>query len=199
VQGSTVRLHIADREQMLEDALPAVGLAAKGLERMKKVMSRSGPASKRPEGFAQLARTYVEDETAWLDTMVRLIKQKRFAELDYENLTEFLESMAKRDRREVKSRLVSLMAHLLKWQFQPRRRSRSWHVTILNQRSELQDDLTSKTLRNHAQEVLPEAYQRAVRQAAVETGLAEDRLPAHCPFSLDFLLSDEFSESEALE
>jgi len=129
--------------------------------------------------------------------MVGLINDKRFADLDYENLAEYLESMARRDRREVKSRLVSLLAHLLKWQFQPRRRSRSWHLTVLNQRRELRDDFDSSgTLRNYAREILADAYTAAIQDALVDTGLAEDRFPATCPFTLEFLLGDQLPEEE---
>ncbi|MGZ3390191.1 MAG: DUF29 family protein, partial [Isosphaeraceae bacterium] len=62
---------------------------------------------------------YNKDETAWLDVMARLIAERRFGELDYEHLHEFLTDMARRDRREVLSRLKRLLLHLLKWEHQP--------------------------------------------------------------------------------
>ena len=40
--------------------------------------------------------------------MARLIAERRFGELDYEHLHEFLTDMARRDRREVLSRLKTL-------------------------------------------------------------------------------------------
>src|SRR5438552_1020147 len=86
-----------------------------------------------------LARLYETDETAWLEQMSRMIKERRFSRLDYKNLGEFLLDMARRDRREVSSRLRTLLAHLLKWEHQPRKRSRSWRSTIRDQRHELQD------------------------------------------------------------
>jgi hypothetical protein len=136
----------------------------------------------------KLSRLYTADETAWLEKSAGLIGEGRYDELDYKHLEEFLWDMAKRDKREVTSRLTMLLMHLLKWDYQPRKRSRSWQVTILTQRDELEDALASKTLTNHAQEVLPGAYAKALRRAAVETGLSEDKFPRECPYSLEEVL-----------
>src|SRR5947208_1378077 len=97
-----------------------------------------------------LAALYAEDETAWLEAMAALIRRRDLAALDLDNLSEYLTDMARRDRREVKSRLVALLSHLLKWQFQPEKRSRSWRTTVLNQRQELADLASRGVLRAHA-------------------------------------------------
>lgn len=137
------------------------------------------------------ASLYETDETAWLEKMSLLIKERRYEKLDYKHLSEYLSDMAKRDRREVFSRLKTLLVHLLKWNYQPRKRSRSWEVTILNQRYELAYELESKTLRNHALEVLSKAYAQAVKLAAKETGLSDEVFPEECPYTLDEILSEE--------
>ena len=139
----------------------------------------------------KLASLYEKDETAWLEQMSKLIAERRYEELDYKHLSEYLLDMAKRDRREVFSRLTTLLIHLLKWDYQPRKRSRSWEITMITQRYDLRDELESKTLRNHALEVLPEAYARAVKLAAKETGLSPERFPLQCPYTLDEVLSEE--------
>ncbi|MBY0524814.1 MAG: DUF29 domain-containing protein [Gemmataceae bacterium] len=143
----------------------------------------------------KLSQLFEADETAWLEQMSGLIKERQFSKLDYKNLQEYLFDMAQRDRREVMSRLTVLLTHLLKWDFQPRKRSRSWQATIAEQQHELQDELESKTLRNHALEILPKAYERAVKRAAIETGLAVRRFPPECPYSLDDVLTSERSLS----
>jgi len=137
-----------------------------------------------------LPRLYEADETAWLETMVQLIGDGRLSELDYPHLREYLEDMARRDRREVLSRLSLLLAHRLKWDHQSKRRSRSWRTTIEVQRQELAELLESGTLRNHALQSLPKAFANAIRQVVAETGLAESKLPAECPYSLDQLLQE---------
>lgn len=135
-----------------------------------------------------LAELFEQDETAWLEAMSRLIVDGRFEELDYPHLNEFLCDMARRDKREVLSRLTSLLVHLLKWEHQPDQRTASWAATIANQRDELADLLESKTLLNHAAETLAKAYGRAVKQAALETGLLETAFPTDCAYSLDSIL-----------
>jgi hypothetical protein len=137
-----------------------------------------------------LAQLYHDDETAWLEEMARLVAERRFQDLDAEHLGEFLSDMARRDKREVLSRLTTLLVHLLKWDHQPEQRSNSWRATIAAQRNELHDLLESGTLRNHAAEVIGKAYERAVRQASLESGLAETSFPPECPFSLDAVLGN---------
>src|SRR5262245_11736870 len=80
---------------------------------------------------------YEQDETAWLEAMARLAAQRRVQEMDLAHLSEYLTDMARRDRREVFSRLVTLLTHLLKWEHQPEGRSGSWRGTIREQRREL--------------------------------------------------------------
>lgn len=138
-----------------------------------------------------LSLLYEQDETAWLEVMADLVAQRRHAELDYLHLSEYLSDMAKRDLREVFSRLVILMSHLLKWQYQPDKRSGSWRGTIREQRRELNQLLESETLRNHAQLVLLDAYAEARKQTSDETELSLETFPQECPWELDELLSEE--------
>jgi len=133
---------------------------------------------------------YQRDETAWADQTAALVAERRWDEIDADNLSEFLRDMARRDRREVHSRLASLLTHLLKWEFQPDRRSNSWQATIALQRKELGLLLESGTLRNHADEIFDEAYRWAVNQAAVETGLAESTFPAKSPWAIEAALGE---------
>lgn len=134
---------------------------------------------------------YEQDETAWLEQTAGLVAQRRFGEIDHEHLSEYLADMARRDRREVLSRLTVLLTHLLKWERQPEQRAGSWQATILHQRQELRDLLESRTLENYAREVLARAYERAVKQAALETGAEESAFPAACPWPLEEVVPEE--------
>jgi hypothetical protein len=137
-----------------------------------------------------LKSLYDQDETAWLEIMAALAASGQYAEMDYQHLSEFLTDMAKRDRREVVSRLTTLLMHLLKWEHQPTRRSGSWRATIMEQRQELRQLLESGTLRNHAKAVLADAYENARRRAAAETELDLQVFPIENPRGLDELLVD---------
>ena len=101
-----------------------------------------------------LSSLFEQDETAWLEAMSALAASGCYTEMDYQHLSEYLADMAKRDRREVFSRLVVLLSHLLKWEHQPERRCGSWKGTMREQRRELRQLLESGTLRKHAAAVL---------------------------------------------
>lgn len=136
------------------------------------------------------ATLYEADETAWLEATADLVRQGRFDEIERETLAKYLTDMAKRDRREVFSRLVVLLSHLLKWKYQPDQRSRSWRGTVLEQQRELRQLLESGTLRNHALAVFADASADARKQAAAETGLARTAFPQECGWDLDSALAD---------
>ena len=130
------------------------------------------------------------DETAWLEATADLLRHGQLDAVDLDTLAEYLTDMARRDRREVFSRLVVLLAHLLKWEYQPDRRAGSWLATILEQQRELRQLLDSGTLRNHATAVFADAYADARKQAAAETGLIRGAFPEECPWDLEGALAD---------
>jgi uncharacterized protein DUF29 len=143
--------------------------------------------------MARNAAPYDEDFYAWSVEQARLLRAGEFAQLDIENIAEELESMGRSDRREIDSRLVVLLAHLLKWQVQVGFRSRSWSATIREQRDRIEDLLSeSPSLRSSLGLVRPALYARARRVAADETGLAETAFPADCPFTADQVSAAEF-------
>jgi len=115
------------------------------------------------------ATLYEVDETAWLEATADLIRSGRLSEVELNTLAEYLTDMAKRDRREVCSRLVVLLAHLLKWEYQPDHRSGPWRGTIPEQQRELRQLLESGVLRNHATAVFADAYADARKSVVVET------------------------------
>lgn len=141
-----------------------------------------------------LPELYTEDETAWREAMADLIAAGDYSALDYANLRELLSDMSISDRREVDSRLLVLLMHVLKWEHQPDHRSRSWRRSILGQQMSLSQVATRGVLRKHALAVVPELYPDAVRLAASETGLFPPDFPATCPYTLDELLAFDPSE-----
>ena len=118
------------------------------------------------------------------------IRAGKYKDLDYLHLGEYLSDMAKRDRREVYSRLAILLSHLLKWEHQADMQTGSWHATISHQRLELRLLLDSKTLKNHARNVLADAYADARKLAADETEMKLSKFPKECPWDVDDLLTD---------
>ena len=137
---------------------------------------------------------YERDETAWLEAMSELIGAGDFHELDYPHLKEYLEDMARRDRRKVESRLAILIAHLLKWTCQPEMRTPSWRGTIIVQRYKLTKLLESGSIRQHAQAVVAQSFADGLKLAIEQTRLSADRFPPECPWTLDELLTMELAD-----
>lgn len=136
---------------------------------------------------------YDQDFNLWIEQTVDLLKARRFDQLDIENLIDELESMSKRDRREIVSRLKVLLLHLLKWRYQPGQRSNSWRSSIWNNREEISQILKdSPSLRNYPSTVMAKAYASARQGAAIETGLALETFPDISPFTVDEILDPDF-------
>lgn len=77
---------------------------------------------------------YQQDVIAWSNEQANLLRAKRFELLDIEHLAEEIEDVGKSEQREFEHRMALLLAHLLKWQYQPARRGSSWQRTIKDQR-----------------------------------------------------------------
>jgi len=136
---------------------------------------------------------YEQDFYAWLMHNVALIRAGKLAEIDAENVAEELEGMAKRDRRQLINRLAVLLMHLLKWQFQPGKRSRSWELTIEEQRKQVEQLLKdSPSLKYQLDERVAEAYDLAIVKAEKETGFLRKTFPVMCPYTLDQALDNSF-------
>jgi hypothetical protein len=119
-----------------------------------------------------------EDFYGWTQETIEKLRQGRLKEVNVDELIEELEEMASSDRNEVENRLVVLLTYLLKWQYQPKRRSRSWRLTIKEQRQRITRRLRkSPSLKPTLTETLQEVYPSAVTVAARETGLDEDIFP----------------------
>jgi len=152
-------------------------------------------SQQQPDADCALADLYTADETAWLERMAGLIASDRWDELDFPHLAEYLSDMARRDKREVESRLLVLMRHALKWEFQPERHTPSWRLSIVNGQHEIKKDAASGVLRPHALEQFATLYPQAVKEAGIETGLSEDAFPPDPPWDLDGLLTFEAAET----
>lgn len=142
---------------------------------------------------AALHTRYEDDFYLWTQEQAALLLQRRFDELDEPNLIDEIESMGSEKRRALQSSYRVLIIHLLKWGRQPARRSRSWTLTINRERENIEDvEEESPSLAKMAADLIPRAYQRARREASIETGIPEKAFPPDCPFTLAQLRDDEF-------
>ncbi len=136
---------------------------------------------------------YESDFVVWIDKQVELLRAKKFDQLDLENLIEEMDSMGKSLRRELGSRLSVLLQHLLKCQFQPHMKSKSWVSTIHEQRTQIIDLLEQNpSLRREVEQRAARAYHAAIQGASLETGLPESDFPSENPYSGKQLLDTRF-------
>jgi len=82
--------------------------------------------------------TYSTDFNLWIDQTAQLLREQRWQELDLEHLIEEIEDLGKSERRGIASQLTRLLLHLLKWQYQPQRRSDSWLDLIADARTQIE-------------------------------------------------------------
>jgi hypothetical protein len=109
--------------------------------------------------MSALSELYKTDFHAWTLKAAELIRQHRFDEVNTDDLAEELDSMGKKERNEIANRLVVLLAHLLKWQFQPAYRSTSWRSSIIEQRKQIQRQIqSSPSVKPYVPEAVDDAY-----------------------------------------
>lgn len=136
---------------------------------------------------------YETDIHEWSQRQVELLRAEDFAEVDWVHIIEEIESLGISQRNELRNRLMILLMHLLKWQYQPELESRSWRATITVQRDDLEILLKDNpSLRPRLAEFVAEAYPRAVKRAVSETGLRKTTFPVECPYSPTQILDEEF-------
>jgi hypothetical protein len=137
-----------------------------------------------------------EDFHAWLLKQAATLRRGALMAADTEAIAEELETMAARERHELKSHVKILLAHLLKWTWQDDGRElhgNSWRKSIRNARQEISDLLAdSPSLKPRVAEFLPEAYERARADASDDSGLPIDTFPASCPWDFVQLMDHDF-------
>jgi hypothetical protein len=134
---------------------------------------------------------YATDFFAWTQQQLALLKAGRWTDIDVEHLAEEVEDMGKSEKRTLESCLEVLLMHLLKWQYQPAYRGKTWRLTIKEQRIRLAQHLKDNpSLKNMLEESLAKAYKLAVVGAERETDL--EGFPEDCPYRLEQIFDHEY-------
>ena len=136
---------------------------------------------------------YDNDFYGWTLEQAALLKTGQWQQIDIDNLIEEVESMGRSEKRALESRLVVLMAHLLKWQYQPIRRGKSWYLTIKGQRANCRDVLKENpSLKSKLSDIFINAYEKSKIEAAKETDLEESTFPSDCPYTIAQIFDNDF-------
>lgn len=140
---------------------------------------------------------YEIDFYAWTQKQASILQKLShdhdWQTLDIPNLIEEIESLGKQQRQELRNRLAILIGHLLKWQYQPSHRSRSWFATIRIQRRDTQELFQENpSLKSYIEEALPSSYKSGVDLAVKETNLPFKTFPIDCPYTFAEILANDF-------
>jgi hypothetical protein len=161
-------------------------------------MTRTAAKPSREPAAAKPATGYETDFFAWTQEQARLLREGRFSEIDIENVAEELDSLGNSQKREVRSRLVVVLLHLLKWRYQPAKRSGSWQSTLIGQREDIRSELEdSPSLQSYPASQLSRAYATARLKASAETKLPLETFPETCPFTIEEILDPDFLPDES--
>lgn len=135
---------------------------------------------------------YDTDYGLWLENQIEKLKRGKFQELDIPHLIEELEGLNRSNKRELYSYLVVLLAHLLKWEYQPEKRTGSWLGSINNSRRRIERLFKDQpSLRPYVIEILEEAYSEALEWASVETAIPVSSFPGESPFAIEEILDSK--------
>ncbi len=139
-----------------------------------------------------LKKLYDTDLFAWTTKTSELLKSKQFDAVDWETVIEEIEALGRSEKRAIRSHLVILLTHMLKWEFQPEHQSRSWNLSIRNARKDLKRLLKENpSLKgDFLIQLLPDAYEDAREKASDETTIFLENFPAVCPYTLNEILGE---------
>lgn len=140
--------------------------------------------------------SYQNDFYQWTQQQADLLRQGAFSELDVENLIEEIETTGRSQRDAIGSHLVIILMHMLKWRYQPERRSTtSWRDSVVNGRIQIDDLLENNpSLNSKVQSLIERGYPKARRYASRETDLPLATFPEECPFTIEQITGDYWPE-----
>ncbi|WP_211167639.1 DUF29 domain-containing protein [Pseudanabaena yagii] len=141
----------------------------------------------------QSINQYEQDFYAWTQEQSELLRLGQWQGLDIENLVEEILSLGRLQKQELRNRLGILIGHLLKWDYQPELRSKSWRATIREQRDEILEILQENpSLKPYLDEAVQKGFRQGINLVLKETPLDLHDLPSVCPYAIAQILDLQF-------
>jgi len=136
---------------------------------------------------------YEQDFCLWVEQALVLLREGNLTDLDLENLLEEIADMSNSQKQALESNLKILLMHLLKYQYQPEKRTNSWRYTIIEHRQRIHRAFkNSPSLKRHFLQEFTDVYLEARKLAAVETGISIDTFPIASPFTTSQVLDEDY-------
>jgi hypothetical protein len=146
---------------------------------------------------AEVLPSHDGDFYSWTLAQAAALRDGAWHELDLANLAEEIEALGRGEFNQLMGAYRVILIHMLKWDHQPERRSRSWATSIRTQRIDVDDVLADNPgLSSRRDQAVARAYRRARIQAGTETGLSERTFPTSCPYTLDEIMNRSFASPE---
>jgi Domain of unknown function DUF29 len=141
----------------------------------------------------RLAPLYERDLYAWSREQAKLLTEGRLNEVDAENVAEEILDVGSNEYDKLESALSVLLMHMLKWDHQPEKRTRSWENTIAEQRIRALRQLRKNpSLKSKLPEAIKDGYETAKLGASSETNLSVEHFPLECPYDSEIILNRPF-------
>ena len=154
---------------------------------------RLSDTAKARRSRARRSSRYDEDVYAWAQAQAESLRAGRLDEIDAENVAEEILDVGRNEYDKLESALRVLLQHMLKWDFQPEKRSRSWANTIAEQRDRVDQQLQGNpSLKSRREEAMARAYRAGRLRASTETELEVEAFPEACPYDWDAILNRPF-------
>ncbi|WP_353932628.1 DUF29 domain-containing protein [Okeanomitos corallinicola TIOX110] len=139
---------------------------------------------------------YEQDFYLWIQTTVKLLREGKLEQLDIENLIEEIDSMGRSEKKELKTRLIVLIEHLLKLQYWTEEKdynARGWRNTVVEQRRQIAYTLAdSPSLKSVLNDIFLDCYTDARNDSLRKYQLSCELFPEESPFSLVDVLNADF-------
>ncbi|WP_413175420.1 DUF29 domain-containing protein [Anabaena azotica] len=136
---------------------------------------------------------YDQDFYGWTQQQAQALEQQQVLELDWQHLQEEILALGRQEYRELVSRLGVLSGYLLKWEYQPENRSRSWVLTIREQRRAIHRHLRQNpSLTSRIEEAMLDGFEAGIDLALRETNLPLRTFPTSCLYLFDDIITDNF-------
>ncbi len=148
---------------------------------------------KTEENLMDAKQLYQADYNAWCILHIQLMQNKDYKNMDWDHLTEEMINMVGNNEGELISRMMQLYIHILKWIYQPEKRTRSWKNSIQNQRIDIDEVIErNPSLQSCMFMCSVKAYKHARKKAAIETGIDKKGFPEQMPFFMEDALKEEW-------
>jgi Domain of unknown function DUF29 len=156
-------------------------------------LSKERAKAESDSASAEPRTAYKQDIHAWALEQIELLKAGRFAEIDALNIARQIEDVAEREYDQLQSALAIILLHILKWDHQPERRSRSWQNSIMEHRARVERQLRKfPSLKTRLGEAVEEGYEDARRWCQIETHIPEVDFAFSCPYDWEEIMTRSF-------